>query len=123
MADEELHEDYSEVTQIDETKLRQRNGKLGYLKSQMEKNPTEKNVFALVDEIRGRNEIDRIFHKAFSAQFRKELQGEALVTRPKDFACMRTVHNYLNTECDDVLSNEYALNYNRYVVDFCETTE
>ena len=88
----------------------------------MEKNPTQTNVYALVDEIRYRNEIDRIFHTAFSAQLRKELLGEALVTRPKDFACMRTVHNYLNEECNNLLNNEYALNYNKYVIDYCETT-
>lgn len=45
-----------------------------------------------------------------------------MVVRPRDFACMRLVHKWLADECD-IMSNEYSLTYNKYVIDFCETTE
>ena len=88
----------------------------------MDGNPTEGNVFALVDEISNRKMIEHIFNAVFAEQAEKEQKREGLVTRPKDFACMRTVHRYLDAECDGVMSREYSLNFNRYVVDFCETT-
>ena len=62
LANEEVQEGgFDESTVIDPTLLRQHDGKLGYLKSQMEINPTEVNVYALVDEIRERKHIDEIF--------------------------------------------------------------
>ena len=41
--------------------VRQRDSKLDWLNSKMEANPTENNVYALVDELRDRHKIDRIF--------------------------------------------------------------
>ena len=35
---------------------------------------------------------------------------------------MRAVHKALDAECDGIMSQEYALHYNKYVVDYCETT-
>lgn len=88
----------------------------------MELNPTEGNVFALVDEIKFREHIDDVFHAIFAKQLEKENHGEILITAPHDYACMRTVHRYLDEECDGIMSSEYALQYNKYVIDFCETT-
>eukprot|EP00354_Favella_ehrenbergii_P003285 CAMPEP_0170462650 /NCGR_PEP_ID=MMETSP0123-20130129/8077_1 /TAXON_ID=182087 /ORGANISM="Favella ehrenbergii, Strain Fehren 1" /LENGTH=54 /DNA_ID=CAMNT_0010727925 /DNA_START=419 /DNA_END=583 /DNA_ORIENTATION=+ len=28
----------------------------------------------------------------------------------------------LNEQCDGIMSSEYALHYNKYVIDYCETT-
>ena len=66
--------------------------------------------------------IESIFKNVFERQVEKEAKGESLVAQPKDFACMRTVHRYLNAECDNVMSQTYSLSFNRYVVDYCETT-
>ena len=87
----------------------------------MDRNPTQGHVYALIDEINDRKEIERIFRSVFTRQAEKESKGDKLVSQPKDFACMRTVHRYLNEECDDLMSHEYSLSLNRYVVDFCET--
>ena len=89
----------------------------------MELQPTIENVHALVDEIRERNKIDEIFHAVFYDQYRKESRHEELQVAPKDFKCMRTVHGYLNDECDNLMKQEYSLGLNKYVIDFCETTE
>ena len=51
----------------------------------------------------------------------KELNGEKLIKRPKDFACMRLCHRWLDSECG-IMGSEYALTFNIYVIDFCETT-
>ena len=66
--------------------------------------------------------VDEVFHAVFYEQYRKETRHEDLVAAPKDFACMRTVHRYLNEECDGLMRNEYALGLNKYVIDYCETT-
>ena len=100
---------YTEMTKIDETSVRQRDGKIVYLKSQLDRTPTQGNVYALVDEIKDRHMIEHIFQAVFADSFGKEKKGEDLVTQPRDFACMRTVHSYLNSECDDVMSREYSL--------------
>jgi len=42
--------------------------------------------------------------------------------RPRDFKCMRSIHTMLNEQCDGIMSSEYALHYNKYVIDYCETT-
>ena len=34
---------------------------------------------------------------------------------------MRYTHALLNDECDGVMGSEYAMKYNKYVIDFCET--
>lgn len=114
---------YTERSSFDETQVRQRDGKLSYLKSQMDRNPTKGNVYALVDEINDRKVIERIFRSVFAKQSEKENDGEKLVSQPKDFACMRTVHRYLDEECDNLMSHEFSLSFNRYVVDYCETTK
>lgn len=44
------------------------------------------------------------------------------MAKPKDFACMRSVHGYLNDDCDNLMGSEYALKFNKYVIDYCETT-
>ena len=106
---------------MDETTLRQQDATLSSLKSQMELNPTEGNVYKLVDEIQDRKRIDSIFERVFPEQCQKEQRGEALVVQPKDFACMRLVHGWLDEECA-VFQNTYALSLNKYIVDFCETT-
>ena len=49
------------------------------------------------------------------------MSGQTLINRPKDYACMRRCHQWLGDECS-VMNNEYALTYNKYVIDFCETT-
>ena len=41
--------------------------------------------------------------------------------RPRDFKCMRHIHTLLNDECDGIMSTGYAMTYNKYVIDFCET--
>ena len=47
------------------SQVRQRDGRLSYLKSKMEKEPTKNNVFALVDELQDRKKTDIIYHKIF----------------------------------------------------------
>ena len=102
--------------------MKQRDGKLSYLKNKMEREPTQNNVYALVDEIKDRRQIEKVFHSVFSGSFEKELTGGELVTKPRDFKCMRAVHGYIDTHCDGLMANEYALAFNKYVIDFCETT-
>ena len=75
----------------------------------MDQSPTQGNVYALVDEISDRHKIEHTFHAVFADSFEKEKKGKELVTQPKDFACMRTVHGYLNSECDGMMSQEYSL--------------
>ena len=121
LAHEELGELFS--SEVDETQVRQEDGKLSYLKSQMEKTPTENNVYALVDELTLRKKIDYVFANVFPEQQLREFSGvDELVTAPRDFKCMRGVHQLLDKECDGLMSNEYSMHYNKYVVDFCETT-
>ena len=62
-----------------------------------------------------------LFTQIFPDQYGKEQKEEALIVRPRDFSCMRYVHTLLNDECDGVMSSEYGLRYNKYVIDFCET--
>lgn len=88
----------------------------------MEKQRTQNTVYALVDEINLRKRIDYTFDHIFAEQHKKEKDGRELVVRPRDYACMRTVHQNLDQMCDGVMSNEYAMKYNKYVIDFCETT-
>ena len=57
-----MQEGVSNATEIDESSVRQHDGQLSYLKSQMEKNPSKKNVQALIDELRNREKIEQIFH-------------------------------------------------------------
>ena len=68
------------MTRIDETQVRQRDGKLSYLKSQLDLNPTQGNVYALVDEISERKMVERIFKNVFADQSKKEAKGESLVS-------------------------------------------
>ena len=75
----------------------------------MERAPTQNNVQALVEELNERKKIDYIFKHVFAEQARKESRGEELNIHPKDFACMRLVHGWLDTECDGLLNNEYWL--------------
>ena len=35
---------------------------------------------------------------------------------------MRQVHTQLDQECDGIMGSEYSLKFNKYVIDFCETT-
>ena len=89
----------------------------------MDRAPTTDNVEALVQEIRDRYRTDDIFKTVFPDQHHKESNGESLISRPKNFACMRVVHGWLDQECDGIMSTEYGMGYNRYVVDFCETRD
>ena len=102
--------------------VRQHDARLSFLKSALDRSPTQGNVYALVDEINERHTIEHFFKSVFSKQAEKELKGEKLIAQPRDFACMRTVHRYINEECDNMMQHEYSLSYNRFVVDFCETT-
>lgn len=36
---------------------------------------------------------------------------------------MRSVHKAIDAECDGMMSNEYSMIYNKYVIDFCETNK
>ena len=63
MAHEELGQLFDEV---DETQVRQEDGKLSFLKSQMEKEPTSNNVDALVGELATRKKIDYAFGTIFA---------------------------------------------------------
>ena len=80
------------------------------------------NVNSLVEELTYRKKVDYVFTHVFAEQFAKEQRNESLVSRPRDFKCMRAVHATLDEECDGITSNEYAMHFNKYVVDFCETT-
>lgn len=42
--------------------------------------------------------------------------------RPKDYGCMRLCYKWLDEECG-IMRDEYSLTYNKYIIDFCETTE
>ena len=68
VAEEVAEGTFTEGMEIDPTLLRQHDGKLGFLKSQMELDPTEENVYALVDEIRERHRIDSVFEAVFPEQ-------------------------------------------------------
>ena len=114
--------DVGEMDTFDESTLRQEDATLSYLKSRMEADPSQLNVKELVDEIKYRDEIERVFQSVFESSYDKELRGEELISQPRDFACMRAVQRYLDEECDDIMGNTYSLKYNRYVVDYCEST-
>ena len=120
LASENVRDDMATI--FDETTVRQEDAKLSYLKGQMEKQKTQNSVYALVDEIQLRKRIDYTFEHIFAAQHKKEQEGTELVVRPRDYACMRSVHKTLDELCDGVMSSEYALKFNKYVIDFCETT-
>ena len=55
----------AEIEMFDDTSVRQEDARLSYLKNQMEKQPTENNVYALVDEITQRKTVDDLFADVF----------------------------------------------------------
>ena len=87
--------------------------------NRLDKNPSRNNVYGLLDELDSRKHLDNLYRSIFPTQVEKEQRNEALVTRAKDYECLRTVNGLLDDLCG--ANGEYALSQTKYVVDFCET--
>ena len=103
----------------DPVTVKQQDGKLSYLKSKLDKNPSRNNVYGLLDELKDRKHLDKAYASIFPIQYKKECDGETLITKAKDYPCLRRINGLLDSQCD--ANGEYALMYTKYVVDFCET--
>ena len=99
--------------------FKQQDGKLSYLMNRLDRNPSRNNVYGLLEELDARKHLDSIYRDIFPEQSAKDLQNEPLVTRARDYDCLRKINGLLDEQCD--ANGEYALSYTKYVVDFCET--
>ena len=109
--------DINQFEEIDSFK--QQDGKLSYLMNRLDKNPSRNNVYGLLDELDSRKHLDTLYKNIFPSQAEKELRSETLVTRARDYECLRRLNGLLDDLCG--ANGEYALSYTKYVVDFCET--
>ena len=60
-----------------------------------------------------------MYASVFPDQHALVAAGESISTQPRDFKCLRKVNELLDTHCG--ANGEYALTYQKYVANFCET--
>ena len=87
----------------------QHDGRLSYLKSTMDKDPSTNNVYGLIDELEDRKHVDDVFANIFPEQHAKVSAGEKITKQPRDFKCLRKLNELLDSHCE--ANGEYALTY------------